>query len=218
MITIFQHGKDESAGEIECYLGESVISYTIVRLYETNEIPAKIPANLIVLGGQMSVNDIKEYPYFTLEKEIIRKMVAGQRPVFGICLGAQMIASAFGERVFPSTSERGWRRVWGNPPGNISLFRNPCNVFHWHNETFNLPKQAILLLRVELVHNQAFRLGSAVGVQFHPEVTMQIISRWSAELGLGERRQLLKDSEHEIVGNKERCRILTEKFLHRWGS
>jgi GMP synthase (glutamine-hydrolysing) len=218
MITVFQHGKDEPPGEIETCLEESGRSFAIVRLYETNEVPVEIPANLIVLGGQMSVNDTREYPYFIQEKETIRKMVALQRPVFGICLGAQMIASACGEQVFPSVPERGWHRVSGTPAGKKFLFRNPHMVFHWHNETFNLPGQATLLLKGENVNNQAFRLGSAVGVQFHPEVTLQIISRWSEEFGPGERKQLLKDSEHEITGNKERCRILMEKFLNGWGS
>ena len=59
----------------------------------------------------MSVNDTEEYPYFIREKEIIRQMVARQRPVFGICLGAQMIASAYGETVFQFLPEHGWCRV-----------------------------------------------------------------------------------------------------------
>jgi GMP synthase-like glutamine amidotransferase len=66
------------------------------------------------------------------------------------------------------------------------------------------------------VKNQAFRLGSAVGVQFHPEVTMGIISRWSEELNPDERRQLLEDSEHKISGSKEQCRILMKKMLNNW--
>jgi GMP synthase-like glutamine amidotransferase len=216
MITIYQHGKDESAGEIESFLEESGRSFSIVRLYETNEIPGKIAENLIVLGGQMSVNDTREYPYFIQEKRIIKEMVALQRPVFGICLGAQMIASAFGEEVFPSTQERGWCRVHANKTENTFPFRDSCTVFHWHNETFNLPGQAILLLKGERVNNQAFRLGSAVGIQFHPEVTLQIISRWSKELGSCEREQLLRDSDHEISGNAQRCRAIMEKFLNGW--
>jgi GMP synthase-like glutamine amidotransferase len=216
MITIFQHGEDESVGEIGTFLEESGRSYSIVRLYETNEIPEKIPKNLIVLGGQMSVNDTREYPYFIREKEIIRNMVAARRPVFGICLGAQMIASAFGERVFPSTPEHGWCSVRAVHQENTSPFIDSCRVFHWHNETFNLPGRAILLLKGERVNNQAFIMGSAVGVQFHPEVTGEIISRWSEELGSHEREQVLRDSEREIAGNAQRCRILIDKFLNGW--
>ncbi|MGB7788921.1 type 1 glutamine amidotransferase [Methanoregula sp.] len=217
MITIFQHGKDESAGEITTCLEEYGTSFDIVRLFETNETPTEIPASLIVLGGQMSVNETEEYSYFIREKEIIREMITRQRPVFGICLGAQMIASAFGERVFPSTPERGWCRVYGDHLGNTFPFPQIGTVFHWHDETFNLPMQATLLLQGDRVKNQAFRLGSAVGVQFHPEVTLKIISRWSEKLCPRERNQLLRDSEHEIEGNKERCGILTEKFLNGWG-
>ena len=216
MITIFQHGRDEAAGEIEVFLEESGRAYSVVRLYETNEVPAKLPQNLIVLGGQMSVNDDREYPYFTREKEILREMIWQHRPVLGICLGAQMIASAFGETIFPSTPERGWCQVYGNQAGSIFPFPRSSTVFHWHSETFNLPSRAALVLRGDRVKNQAFRLGSAVGVQFHPEVTMQIISRWSEELPYGQRDQLLQDSERELAGNKERCRILMERFLAGW--
>jgi GMP synthase (glutamine-hydrolysing) len=216
MITIFQHGKDESAGEIGNWLGESGIPFIIVRLFETNEVPGDVPSNLIILGGQMSVNDTGEYPYFIREKEIIRDMVARQRPVFGICLGAQMIASACGGRVFRSTQECGWCRIHGSGAGSTFPFPRACTVFQWHNETFNLPGQATLLLRGDRVKNQAFRWGSAIGVQFHPEVTMQIISRWSEDLPAHQREQMLRDSENEMAGNKERCRRLMEKFLNGW--
>jgi len=216
MITIFQHGSEESAGEIAGCLDDYGTPFTIVKLFETNEIPPKIPDSLIVLGGQMSVNDTDEYPYFNREKEIIRQMISRQRPVFGICLGAQMIASAFGERVFGSTPEHGWCRVHGSQTEDPDPFPRSCTVFHWHNETFNLPPQATLLLKGDRINNQAFRLGSTVGVQFHPEVTMEIISRWSRELRRGERERLLQDSEREMAGNTERCRILTTKFLNGW--
>jgi len=59
-------------------------------------------------------------------------------------------------------------------------------------------------------------MGSAGGVQFHPEVTGEIISRWSEELGSHEREQVLRDSEREIAGNAQRCRILIDKFLNGW--
>jgi len=216
MITIFQHGRDESGGEIEIFLEDAGVPCTFVSLYETNEIPSVTPERLIVLGGQMSVNDTREYPYFVREKETIRKMVGLERPVLGICLGAQMIASAFGERVFPSAPERGWCHISVTPGGNNFPFQTPHAVFHWHKETFNLPGEATLLLTGQNVKNQAFRLGSAVGVQFHPEVTMQIISRWSEELNPDERKQMLEDSELQICRSKEQCRILMKKFLHGW--
>jgi GMP synthase (glutamine-hydrolysing) len=217
MITVFQHGREESAGEIAGCLDDYGKPFTVVKLYETNEVPPKIPDSLIVLGGQMSVNDTDEYSYFSCEKEIIRQMISRQRPVFGICLGAQMIASAFGERVFRSTPEHGWCRVRASQTEDPGLFPRSCTVFHWHNETFNLPSRATLLLRGDQINNQAFRLGSAVGVQFHPEVTMQIISRWSQELRREERERLLQDSYREMAGNTERCRILITKFLNGWG-
>jgi len=216
MMTIWQHGVDEAGGEVVEHLLRIQEPFEILRLYETRKIPSDLPSHLIILGGQMSVNNTVEYPFFYDEQKAIRQMIQKGRPVLGICLGAQMIASAFGERVFPSTPEHGWCSVRAVHQENTSPFIDSCRVFHWHNETFNLPGQAILLLTGERVNNQAFLLGSAVGVQFHPEVTGEIISRWSEELGSPEREQVLRDSEREITGNAQRCRILINKFLNGW--
>jgi GMP synthase (glutamine-hydrolysing) len=216
MITLFQHGKDESPGEIRSYLEELKIPFTVIRFFENGKIPAVLPSALIVLGGQMSVNDTDKYPTLIEEKEVIRKMVAAGRPVLGICLGAQMIASAFGQSVFPGTSERGWVTIY--PCDNIgtTFLPQPLTVFHWHNETFPLPTDAVLLAEGTIIKNQAFRLGSSVGVQYHPEVTEKIISRWATELRLEEREEILRKSEKYSKMNQQNCRLLVDHFLRGW--
>ena len=83
MITIFQHGEHESSGEIGIYLQGRGLPFETKRLYETSEIPNILPSRLILLGGQMSVNDTCDYPFFTAEKQVIRKMVAQKRAVSG---------------------------------------------------------------------------------------------------------------------------------------
>ena len=216
MITIFQHGEEESAGEIGEYLKECRLPFEIARLYETNEVPVDLPTQLIILGGQMSVNDIPDYPFFANEKETIRKMVALEMPVWGICLGAQMIASAFGQPVFPSFKERGWHTIHGCLPDHVPYFPESFQVFHWHNETFNLPGGATLLSYGDNVKTQAFRLGSAIGVQFHPEITLQIISRWVKDLDSEERVRLLLNSKHSITGSRNWCRLFTDAFSRGW--
>jgi len=139
MVTRFQHGKDESPGEIGIYLRELGISFTTVRLYEHGNVPRALPSALIILGGRMSVNDTKEYPFLLDEQRVIREMVAAGRPVLGICLGAQLIAAAFGEQVFLGTRERGWVSVYPCGGTENTIFPEPLTVFHWHNETFTLP-------------------------------------------------------------------------------
>ena len=105
LIGIFAHGKEEAPGFVQELLDQTGKGYRIYPLHETGEVPEVDLTRLVILGGKMSVNDEREFPWLPKEKEIIRRMAGRERPVLGICLGAQMIASAFGAAVFPS--ERG---------------------------------------------------------------------------------------------------------------
>lgn len=216
MLTIFQHGKDEPLGEIGVYLKKKEVPHTIIHLFEQEDVPAVLPAKLIVLGGQMSVNDTGLYPFLNAEKQIIRSMIDKGRPVLGICLGAQLIASSFGQMVYPEVQEHGWFCVRGCGPGNRSLFPDSFPIFHWHNETFDLPEGAQLLAYGERVKNQAFRFGSAVGVQFHPEVTASIISRWSQEMEDTLKAVVSAHTEKYLGSSNHMCHNLTQGFLRVW--
>jgi GMP synthase (glutamine-hydrolysing) len=216
MITIWQHGEDEAAGEVGEYLTRIQEPFEVIRLYETLKIPRNLPSHLVILGGHMSVNDTLEYPFFSEEQRIIREMVAGGRPVFGICLGAQMIAASFGEEVYPSVPEQGWCRISGYDQAWRAILPEEFVVFHWHNETFNLPEGATILSMGDAVKNQAFRLGSAVGVQFHPEVTLPIIARWSGSLSKEELAVIYTGTERYIDQSRKRCRDLMDAFMGGW--
>jgi GMP synthase (glutamine-hydrolysing) len=215
MITIWQHGKDESAGEIEDCLTDEKEPFEILRLYETRTVPKNLPSHLIIMGGQMSVNDTGDFPFFFGEQAIIRKMVEQERPVLGICLGAQMIAASFGEQVYPSTPERGWCRITGCHPAWKGLFPENFMVFHWHKETFNLPKGATLISRGNVVKNQVFKIGSALGVQFHPEITHSIIAQWSGSIP-GERQTMMSGTEYYLDQSRQRCRDIIDAFIGGW--
>jgi GMP synthase-like glutamine amidotransferase len=217
MITLLQHGPDEPAGVIEEYLKKRQQPYEIIRLYDGDELPEDPPGHLIILGGHMSANDEREYPFLVPEKALIHTAVSHGSMVFGICLGAQLIAAALHEPVLLSHRERGWRQLRGCSPAWQRLFPPSCTVFQWHNETFNLPAGATLLAQGDDVANQAFRLGHAVGVQFHPEVTRPIISRWAEEMEDGERQQVLAASERECRQNRRRCCMMVDAFLAGWG-
>jgi GMP synthase-like glutamine amidotransferase len=214
MITILQHGEHEPAGAIGDYLQELGLPCTNIRPYEGDDIPDKVPDRLIVLGGQMSVNDTDEYPFFFQEKSLIKKAIGKKCIVLGICLGAQMIASAQGKPVYPGTPERGWVRIHGCDTGTI--FPGMSSVFHWHNETFDLPDGATLTATGDAVENQSFIIGSSVGVQFHPEVTVEIITDWARDLPGTEQTQLLKDSARYLPDNTRFCRRLIDAFLRGW--
>jgi GMP synthase-like glutamine amidotransferase len=216
MITIWQHGEDETAGEVGDYLTCIREPFETIRLFETRIVPKNLPSHLIILGGQMSVNDTRNFPFFSEEQQIIREMVANGKPVLGICLGAQMIAASFGERVYPSTPERGWCRITGFDPDWRAVFPEEFIVFHWHNETFNLPTGAIIIAKGDTVKNQVFKMGSAVGVQFHPEVTPQIISRWSGSLQKEEQNVIRSGTGNHLDQSRKRCRDLIDAFMKGW--
>jgi GMP synthase-like glutamine amidotransferase len=144
-------------------------------------LPYQLPAPddfdmLVIMGGPMSVNDEEVYPWLAEEKAFIRQAIVADKIVIGICLGAQLIASALGARVYPNAmKEIGWWPI-GNPPGGVqkeSVFHlnDPFSVFHWHGDTFDLPEGAIQLFQSTACVNQGFLYKKNVlGLQFHIEV------------------------------------------------
>jgi len=140
---------------------------------------------VIVMGGPQSAND--PLPRLLAELKLIEQAMAAQTPVLGICLGAQLIAKALGARVFRnSEKEIGWAPAYftGASEGDpvFGGLDSPSTLFHWHGETFDLPAGAQWLAYSDKCRHQAFRFGSNVyGVQFHPEITPEMIADWSAQ-------------------------------------
>lgn len=139
-------------------------------------------AGAIIFGGPMSANDDDEW----LRREIdwIGVPLKEQKPLLGICLGAQMLARHLGHRVHPHPHgkvEVGYYPICPTLEGHSLC---PCpfpeNVYQWHREGFDLPRGAALLATGEDFAVQAFRFGpAAYGLQFHPEVTYAMICRWT---------------------------------------
>ncbi len=173
-----QHVPFEALGSIEPWLEENGFTVNATRLFAGEKLPAAEDVDfLIVMGGPMSVNDEQQHPWLVAEKNFIGEMIAMGRPVLGICLGAQLIASAMGARVYQNPlKEIGWFPVRGIPSRDEAFFSFPSStpVFHWHGETFDLPAGATLLAESDVCRNQAFQIGSSViGLQFHLETTRQ---------------------------------------------
>ena len=154
--------------------------------FDINSINAKhekIPDDeyslLLVLGAPESANDDRDY--LKREQELIRSFVANQKPVLGICLGSQLIAKAFGAKVYPGPKkEIGFYHdlIPETQSGLFSGFENPFTVFHWHGDTFDLPTYAKRLVRSSMYENQAFQIETAVGLQFHLEVDDSMVNLW----------------------------------------
>ena len=186
-----QHVPFEGLGSIEPWLRKAGYELTGTRFFESADLPAPDAIRfLVVMGGPMSVNDEAGHPWLVQEKRFIRDCIQAGIPVLGICLGAQLIASAMSARVYRHhTQEIGWFPVQSVHPAEGDAFHFPPSVeaFHWHGETFDLPPGATLLASSAACENQAFQLGrSVLGLQFHlettPEAAREIVAHCREEL------------------------------------
>ncbi len=212
-ITILQHAGNEPGGLFEEYFQERGKEVLHVPIYETNEVPPIQSTHLLVMGGPMSVNDEDELPWLRTEKQIIRDRVAKGQPVLGICLGAQLIASAFGAAVYPCEEELGWTVVTAERNAAFQELPGKFVVFQMHGETFDLPRGALLVCRGEKVPNQGFCTGSALGLQFHVELTPEIIRDWISDRPIQQQAPIFEGSRHNLSKSKRVCRIIADRFL-----
>ena len=128
----------------------------------------------------MSVYD--NYDYFKDQQKLIKKAVDIQIPILGICLGSQLIAESLGGTVYPGNlKEIGWYNIEITENGSRDIFNGvkyfKNKVFQWHGDTFRLPKSAVILAKSD-TYVQAFRINSAIGIQFHIEINESMIEEW----------------------------------------
>jgi GMP synthase (glutamine-hydrolysing) len=139
---------------------------------------------VVVLGGPIGVYEADRYPFITDELARVRERLASGKPLIGICLGAQMIAAASGQRVYPGPAkEIGYKPLLLSQAGQGSCLQAlaDCDgqVLHWHGDTFDLPAGATLLASTDLVAHQVFTIGDRVlGLQCHLEADPQALERW----------------------------------------
>ncbi len=144
------------------------------RMHAGETLPAAPDFDFYVsMGGPMGVSDAERIPFLSQEMELMRRMVSEDKPVLGVCLGAQLLAAAMGARVYNNPHrEIGWMPVkkTANAPA-FAKFPETLPVLHWHGDTFDLPPGAVHVLESEACKNQAFTVRRAVGLQFHLEMT-----------------------------------------------
>jgi len=175
---VLQNSKIESIGTLGNLLESDGFGLQTVYAKKEN-IPTEDFSLLIVLGAAESAND--NLSYLLDEQKLIRKSVEKKIPVLGICLGSQLIAKAFGAKVFPGPKKEIGFYNDIEIDNNSKLFSgisSPMTVFHWHEDTFSLPDNSTRIAHSKNYPNQAFQLESAVALQFHLEVDKDLVEVW----------------------------------------
>ena len=224
-----QHEPFEGLGSMEAWFRANGATLSSTHLYRGEALPELASFDwLVLMGGGMSVNDEATLPWLVSEKALVRSAIAADKRVLGVCLGAQLIASALGAKVYRNHArEIGWwplRRegAVATHPLGTALPAN-AEVFHWHGETFDLPDGAVRLARSEACLNQAIAVGPRVlGLQFHLETTeasaRELISGSAADLQnpgpfVQTAEAMLARVEHFVVLNAQMTRVL-EALAH----
>jgi GMP synthase (glutamine-hydrolysing) len=168
---------------------------------------------VFIFGGGMHVDQEEAHPWLRDEDALIKRLLAERVPVFGVCLGGQLIAKAAGADIGPAPQEEvGWHEVELTPEADLDpVFAGVprrFDAFQWHQYAFDLPPEAVALGR-NAVALQAYRLGdSAWGIQFHAEVTRSIVEGWLASDGAGRTIDLAPIDRWAELG-----RGLADRFL-----
>jgi GMP synthase (glutamine-hydrolysing) len=184
---------------------------------------------IVAMGGPMSVNDEKAFPWLAAEKRLIRDAVRSGTPFWGTCLGVQLLAASLGARVYP-----GPKPEVGLLPVTLTdealrdpVFQGLARQFlalQWHGDTFDLPDGAVLLASSPSYPAQAFRWGSsAYGVQFHLEVSVEMATEWSMVpeyreslervLGPSAMEGLVNDLRAQSDGMLATARVMFDQWL-----
>lgn len=176
------------------WLAGSGVRLRAVPLWQL-DVPAidSLGSGMIVLGGRMSSRESDEYAWMDPLKQLMVEAVDHDIPVLAICLGHQLLAEAFGGSVqtdHPDGPEEGpshltWHEEARHDPvlGRLAC-AGPSLLPQSHRDTVTeLPPQTTELAATDRYANQAFRVGSALGVQFHPEASPTLMARWSEANG-----------------------------------
>jgi GMP synthase (glutamine-hydrolysing) len=215
-LLILRHEQFEHLGRFAAILDEHQVTY---RYHDLGEPwSSENHSALIIMGGPMSAND--NLTGLTEELAVIEKTLHQDIPLLGICLGSQLIAKALGAKVFRNGElEIGWERVWltdaAKDDAVFGCMASPETFFHWHGETFDLPVGAELLAYSEKSRHQAYRYGRRVyGIQFHPEVTAEMIADWCEQpVNCGDVRTLEAPIDPHLHDPREASRRILESWL-----
>jgi GMP synthase (glutamine-hydrolysing) len=222
-VLIVLHQEQSTPGRVGKALQARGFHLDIRRPRFGDSLPASLDehAGAVVFGGPMSANDTDAFIHREIDWHAVP--LKEEAPYLGICLGAQMLARHLGARVYGHPEglvEIGYFPIEPTEAG-AATFEWPRRVYQWHREGFDLPAGADLLASGGgPFPNQAIRVGpAAYGVQFHPELTLAMVHRWTT---IGHERLKLPGAQPRPVHFADRLlydaavREWLDRFLDHW--
>jgi len=220
-VLIIQHQAGEGPGTIEEELLGMGHKVRKIRVDEEDKVSREVGSlsGLVVMGGSMGVGDQGKLSHLKDEIALLKQFLAAEKPILGICLGAQLLASALGAEVVAGEKEIGWLPVRKMPDAfkDPVLRRLPENfpALLWHGDHFLLPKGAAHLLSTDKCGCAGFRYGKkAYGLVPHLEMTAAMVDEMVAgsrkELVAAgvEAAQILEDTSENVEPAEELARVM----------
>jgi GMP synthase-like glutamine amidotransferase len=183
-LLVLQHIGCEPPAAYEDELIDRGLSLERVQLDEGEPLPDwRRYSGIIAMGGPMGTYEADLHPWLAAEMRLIAEAVRAGKPFWGVCLGAQLLAAGLGASVHPGPQpEVGVLPVELTPAAaNDPVFSaapSSFPAFHWHGDTYALPEGAVHLARSALYEQQAFVFRNAYALQFHLEVTSEMVAEW----------------------------------------
>lgn len=206
-VLVLQNLTLDGPGYLGTWLSQQGLPFEVFNTEAGQVYPARIDGfgALALLGGEMSAN--AELPSLRQAERLILQAMDADLPVIGHCLGGQLMARALGARVVDSLApEIGWQAMQVADTATAQAWLGPADaltVYHWHRESFELPRGAELLASTDACPHQVFAIGRHLAMQFHVELDRHKLAAWSASL---DPAYLRAQSEHATVQSGDAMR------------
>ena len=221
ILHVLQHLEREGPGLFSEIAEEKGFKTKIYRIDLGDKLP-KVKKNdlILILGGPMGLEDIssEKFTWLIDEVNLIKKSAKENIGILGVCLGAQLLAYAFGGKIeklmggkpLKLMPEVGWSEIiFNNESGYKQILKEPLYGLHWHSDRIILPPNAELIASSKRCKEQLFKISdSCFGIQFHIEYDDEMVQKWIKEdykfinQALGTKGQKLLEKQNHLYGNK----------------